>query len=49
MYKCECCGEEFESSWTDEEAQEECKTLFGAKPDSGFAVVCEDCYKQMGF
>lgn len=47
-YTCEACGGTFDKGWSDEEAEAELKTTFGVdKQDCG--LVCDDCYKAMGF
>ena len=43
---CALCGETFDKSRTDEEAQAEAEEVFGA--DLGEAVlVCDDCFEAM--
>ena len=48
-YKCAMCGGVFEKGWTDEEAEQELQQNFqGITPDD-CDIVCDDCYKIMGF
>ena len=49
-YTCAACGGEFLTAWSDAEADAEAATLFGKPPDdhTGFAEVCDDCFKLMG-
>ena len=48
-YKCAVCGEVHEKSWSDEEAAAELAENFpGFEPDD-CGIVCDDCYKKMGF
>lgn len=48
-YRCAACGEEYEKGWTDEEAAAEAETLFTAEERQDMAVVCDDCWRKMGF
>lgn len=48
-YICTICRKEFESSWSDEEAVDELSQTFPGYSKEDCAVVCEDCYKKMGF
>ena len=50
-FRCDNCGVDFESEWSQEEAMAE----FKANADAGhwtitedIAVVCDWCYRQMG-
>ena len=44
-FTCESCGRELESKWTEEEAQAEAISNFGALPEpDDRAVICDDCY-----
>lgn len=45
-YRCEMCGGIFEKGWTDEEALEEYKNIFGEEATiaNDNYVVCDDCY-----
>ena len=40
------CKHTFESEWTEEEAQAEYESAFGAFAESDMSVVCDDCYKR---
>jgi hypothetical protein len=46
---CERCGGEFETDWSDAEALAESQALFGKKPPEDLALVCDDCWKLLGF
>ena len=49
-YKCDMCGEIFESGWSDEEAKQEAEDIFGKPVDdwkSGQSIVCDDCFKKI--
>ena len=49
-YKCAMCGNVYKKSWTDEEAKEEAKEIFGKHPDDWKdeqAVICDDCFKKI--
>ena len=48
-YKCANCGETFEEAWSDEEAKKEAADLFPGVPQACMEVVCDDCWKKMGF
>lgn len=47
-YTCECCSKTYPKGWTDEEALAELEVVF-AVPVEECAVVCDDCYRAMGF
>jgi hypothetical protein len=48
-YKCEMCEQEFESTWSDEEAAQELKDNFGdGWKIEDCSVICDDCYKKLG-
>jgi hypothetical protein len=44
---CASCGEEFESSWSDEEAHAERLRLFPGISFEQVTVVCDDCFKRI--
>mgnify|MGYP000971066134 FL=1 len=49
-FKCAVCKEIYTKSWTDEEANKEAVELFGSPKEdwqSGYAVVCDDCFKKL--
>jgi len=46
-YKCAACDGVFEKEWSDDEAMDESRDLFGDVPQSNLAVVCDDCFKAM--
>jgi len=48
-YICAYCGKTYGYAQTEEEAQVELKENFGDFPISECSVVCDDCYKKMGF
>lgn len=47
-YTCSLCGETFDKGWSDEEAEAELASTF-AVPKVDCNLVCDDCYKAMGF
>lgn len=47
-YKCAVCQGTFEKGWSEEEALEELKENFNM-PVEECDVVCDDCYRKMGF
>lgn len=48
-YTCACCYRTFNKGWTDAEALTELNEKFvGYSPDD-CDLVCDDCYKAMGF
>lgn len=48
-YQCANCGEIYEKGWTEEEALKEKEENFRDIPINKCAVVCDDCYKKIGF
>lgn len=46
-YICAFCGEECESDLPDEVAMAESEAIFGAAPEGGLAVICDDCWEMM--
>ncbi len=49
-YRCVKCGGVFEKGWSDEEAEKELSDgIHGDIPVSDCAIVCDDCWKEMGF
>ena len=45
---CAHCHKEFETEWTDDEAQNEFQSVFGKSIDvSQHVIVCDDCYKMI--
>lgn len=49
QYTCEACGETFDKGWSDEEAILELEEEFPGFATSDCGLVCDDCYKKMGF
>lgn len=48
LYTCDRCGKQFFSTWTDEEAAEESKELFGQPiPEQRKAIVCDQCHEEL--
>ena len=45
-YKCDACGEINIKGWTDEEAEQEAKDIWGNIENR--AIICDDCF-QKGF
>ncbi len=49
-YKCSACGETYLCEWDDDEVWEEAgDNGFGDIPKLDMAIICDDCYKSMGF
>jgi hypothetical protein len=49
QYRCDACGGVFDKGWTEEEALAELAEVFLGFDKEECAVVCDDCYKKMGF
>jgi hypothetical protein len=45
-FTCAECDGTFDKAWSDEEAMEENRRLFG-EPDDDLVVICDDCFKKM--
>ncbi len=47
IHKCSHCGEVFHSAWSEEEADQEAKELWGdlVKEPKDTKVVCDPCFK----
>lgn len=45
-YTCANCGNEYESGWTEAEAEAEAKANWGALAEKDREVVCDDCYRK---
>jgi hypothetical protein len=43
-YKCDICQNVYEKGWTDEEAEQEVKEIWGHIPAEDRAVICDDCF-----
>jgi hypothetical protein len=48
-YTCAACGETYAKGWTDEKAKAELEATFPSFEPEDCGVVCDDCYKKMGF
>ena len=48
-YRCAVCKGVYEKGWSDEEAIEELGGNFPGIDIDDCGVVCDDCYKEMGF
>jgi hypothetical protein len=48
-YKCAVCDGIFTKGWTDEEAAAELGQKFPGVSTDNCDLVCDDCYKKMGF
>jgi hypothetical protein len=47
-YRCDECGGVFEKGWSDEEAHEEERAIFGREiPVERRACVCDDCFNRI--
>ncbi len=49
QFKCAMCEQTFDKAWTDKEAKDELENTFGLISIEDCDVVCDDCYKKMGF
>jgi hypothetical protein len=49
QYKCAACGGVFDKGWSDEEAAAELAEKFAGHQQEDCDVVCDDCFKKMGF
>lgn len=49
QYRCDMCAGVFDKAWTDEEAKAELGENFGDISTDDCGIVCDDCYKKMGF
>ena len=49
QYRCAACGGVFDKGWSDEDAKAEHTKTFPETPLDDCAIVCDDCYKRMGF
>lgn len=45
-YKCECCGGEFETGWSEEEAAAEFHENHPGADISDASTVCDGCYQE---
>jgi hypothetical protein len=48
-FRCAACAGVFTKGWSDEEAAAERKDLFPGFERSDCELVCDDCFKAMGF
>jgi hypothetical protein len=48
-YQCAACAGIFEKGWGDEVAKEELSNTFPGYETEDCALVCDDCFKAMGF
>lgn len=48
-YTCAICDNTYDKTWSDEESMAEMEQIFGQVPMEECNVVCDDCYKKMGF
>ena len=46
-YKCQLCGGIFEKVWSNEEAENEMKELWGELKEEERVVICDDCFKMV--
>lgn len=48
-YRCDRCGMTFISSWSEEEAEDEYRMMFGGRVPRNVerAVLCDDCWDRM--
>lgn len=49
QYECAVCRGIFDKGWSDEEAKEELQQEFPGYSVDDCDIVCENCYKLMGF
>jgi len=43
-FRCDICHRVFAKSWTDEEAYNESKELFGKISEEELGIICDDCF-----
>ncbi len=43
-YKCNSCQNIYEKGWTDEEAENEAKEIWGEIQQVEMAIICDDCF-----
>lgn len=48
-YTCAVCGQTFTKGWTEDEALAEKSEFFGDIPIEECEIVCDPCWKKMGF
>lgn len=48
-FTCAMCKGKFNKGRSDEDAADEAEVLFGTRDTSEMDVVCDDCWKKMGF
>lgn len=48
-YQCADCGRVFEKGWSDEKAKEELSNTFPGYDEEDCGLVCDDCWKKLGF
>ena len=48
-YKCSVCGGIFEKELSEEEAEKQLEEEFPGYTKDECEIVCDDCYKAMGF
>lgn len=46
-YTCSGCHKTFTTAWSDEEAMQESKEVWGEYSKEDLAVVCDDCYNKV--
>jgi len=49
QYRCDACGGVFDKGWSDDEAAAELSENFPGFTPEDSGIVCDSCYKQMGF
>lgn len=49
QFRCAACGEVFDKAMSEEEAEAQLAEEFPGFDKSDCDLVCEDCYKLMGF
>lgn len=49
QYQCAVCGGVFNKTWSDDEAAAELSETFPGYASDDCGIVCDDCYKAMGF
>ena len=48
-YRCAVCGGVYLKGWSDSEAEDELSDVFPGISKDECDLVCDDCYKAMGF
>lgn len=47
MFTCVNCGQTFPKAWSDEEAMEESRAIWGDLPREELVQICDDCFNRL--